>query len=282
MLKTSSPYSFVTPGMTMAREVIACELQAGSTARATVGFLPRFFASARDGLASFLSAKFDFYKATHLAVEQDKILDKLAGVNFAKIAPLPVAALEGFQGEYLHYGQHVLAGFTYYRDYTEKDVAAYRKLLGTLLTNKNSRIELRDITQRYQQAAKASEDIDQNIATFFERGSHKANVTVGDVVMSTGDLAAVFKHSQTIIEQVKAIDPKKVQASVKEVNDLAELLVQEIEAGSFTDLAGPQLNNLIEGLMALARQVEFFALTYYRATTYIAAIDRLTEVLKKA
>lgn len=282
MLKTSSPYSFVTPGMVMAREVIACELQVGSTARATEGFLPRFFSNARNGLASFLSTKFDFYKATHLAVEQDKILQKLESVNFSKIAPLPVAALEGFQGQYLQYGMQVLAGFTYYRDYTEKDIATYRKLLGSILSNKSARIDLRDITQRYLDAAKASDELDSQISTFFEHGSHKAIVTVGDVVVSNGDLTAVFKHSQKIIEEVKAIDPKKVQAAVTEVSDLADLLNQEIEKGTITDLSSAQLNNLVEGLMGVARQVEFFALSYYRATTYIAAIDRLTEVLKKA
>ncbi len=266
----------------MAREVIAAELQAGSTARATVGFLPRFFANARDGLASFLSTKFDFYKATHLAVEQEKILQKLEGVNFAKISPMPVAALEGFQGEYLHYGQQVLAGFTYYRNYTEKDIATYRKLLGGLLTNKSARIDLRDITRRYQEAEREAEQINDGIAGYFQHGSHKANVTVGDVILRMSDLVPVFNHAQLIISLVKEIDPKTVQAAVKEINDLTELLVQEIENDTISDLAGPQLNNLIEGLMALARQVEFFALTYYRATTYIAAIDRLTEVLKKA
>lgn len=281
-MRTNNPqFSYVTAGMALAREVISTEVQAGGTARATVGFLPRFFASARDGLAAFMSEKFDFYKAVHLEVEQDKILEKLAGVNFATLASLPVVALEGFEGQYLDYGKQVLMGFSFYEDYTAKDIAAYRKLLGAILSNKSARIDLRDVTQSHKAAARACDEIEKSVATFFVRGSHIAQTTVGVIASRTSDLNYIFQDAQAIIKKVKEIDPKSVQNAVKEVNDLAALLVEEIEQGTIGDLSGAQLNNLIEGLMALGRQVEFFALTYYRATTYIAAVDRLTQVLKK-
>lgn len=273
--------TLITPAMQVAREAIAAEFQTGNTSRATVGFLPRFFASARDGLASFFSAKFDFYKATHLAVEQEKIMRKLASANFAVVAPLSVTTLEGFHGNYLDYGNTVLSGFNYYHDFTAPAILTYRKLIAEILSNKSSRQYLRDLTKNNSVAQKRSEEIDASVASFFVRGSHRAVMTVGDITTSIGDIRDVFNVSQSIIREIKSIDPSVVQNSVKEVNDLINLLVEEINEGSIEDLSGVQLNNLVECLFALARQVEFFALTYYRATTYVASVERLTDVLKK-
>lgn len=278
MQPTTHPFTVVTPQLSLAREAIALELSIGTPSKA-LGFLPSFFGSVENVFKGFISRKFDFYKADHLRIEQEKILKKLESVNYARVAELQVAGLEGFQGTYLAYGRMILASFDYYKN-CQAEIATYRRLLGDLVTNANAQLKLesRSALKRTERDIKGFDD---EIGTLFARGSHIAQTTVEKVVPRYAELGEVFGVSQDVVAKIKELDPAVVKSQLQEINELIGLLVQAIEDGKLSDITGVQLTNLSDGVMSLAKQVEFFGLTYYRAVTYCAAIERLVDVLKK-
>lgn len=274
--------SYVTPSLKLANEALAIELLGGATPKAVVGFMPRIFKSAASGLAGFLAGKFDYFKAKSQAHDQEKILHKLQDAGFGVIAGIEVATLEGFCGTYLEYSKQILQDLTFYDEYTAPDLARYKLLIGDIITNRSARLDLIDLTRRYRATEKARELSDQANAEFFAAGSHKAIQPIGKVVERIADLGQIFGNSQAIITKIKAIDPDGVKGRVNEINDLIGLLVEEIDANRITELSKSQIQNLSQGIMELAYQIEHFSLTYYRAVTFVTAISRLTEALEKA
>ena len=272
---------YVNTRLQTANEALAIELLNGATTQALTGFMPRVFKSAAAGLVGFLTSKFDYYKARSLAHDQDGILLKLKDVGFEKIAELPVTSLEGFSGQYVAYGQQMLANLDFFKTYTAPDLARYKLLLGDVLTNRTARLDLVDLTKRYRLTEKARTENDADNAEFFTRGSHIAIQPLGKVVERVADLTTVFADGQAIIERIKALDPDAVKAQVTEINDLVTLMVEDIDTGAITELSKAQIQNLSQGIMELAYQIEHFSLAYYRAVTYVTAVERLTEVLSK-
>lgn len=284
MPTTPTPYVapvYVNARLKLANEALAIELFNGATMNAVTGFMPRVFKSAKDGLVGFLAAKFDYYKAKAMAHDQDNILRKLTVDGYGKIANLPVATLEGFTGEYLAYGQQMLANLTFFDEYTAADLARYKLLLGDVISNRSARLDLGDLTKRYRLTEKARVASDEANAMFFSAGSHIAIQPISKVLSNIADLKTVFADSQTIIARIKALDPEGIKGRVTEINDLVDLLVGEIDAKRITELSKAQIQNLSQGIMELAYQIEHFSLSYYRAVTYITAVGRLTEVLEK-
>lgn len=273
--------SYVTPSLKLANEALAIELLTSNTSNAVTGFMPRIFKSAASGLAGFLAGKFDYFKAKSLGHDQEKILLKLQNASYSVIAGVEVTTLEGFCGTYLEYSKQILQDLTFYNTYTEPDLARYKLLIGDIITNRSARLDLIDLTRRYRATEKAREESDKSNAEFFAAGSHKAIQPIGKVVERITDLGQVFGNAQEIITKIKAIDPDAVKGRVNEINDLIELLVGEIDAKNITELSKSQIQNLSQGIMELAYQIEHFSLTYYRAVTFVTAISRLTEALEK-
>lgn len=273
---------YVTKSLQTANEALAIELLNGPTMNSIVGFMPRIFKSARDGLAVFLTAKFDYFKAKSYEHDQLAILQKFDDVGYGKIATLPLATLEGFVGNYAEYGKQMLVNLTFFDSYTQADLARYKLLLGDIISNRSARLDLTDLTKRYRATEKARAESDKANADFFAAGSHLAIQPLGNVVASLNDLKVIFSDSQLIISRIKAIDPEAVKNRVNEINDLVDLLVGELDAKNVTELSKAQIQNLSQGIMELAYQIEHFSLSYYRAVTYVTAVGRLTDALNKA
>lgn len=203
----------------------------------------------------------------------------LTPTDFPALSRVSLQTMEGFRGKYVDYTPVVLRGIAYDGQTLDEALAFYRQLVGSIITNKNSRSEWQDLSPRYKASSKARDQEDADNARYWVAGSHESVSTIGAVVSRLAELHALDKDAAVLASKLRSKDLKQVQARVNEITDLTKILADDLQKGTITGLSKAQINNLADGIMELAYQVEHFAVAVYRGHVYLNALKRLQKAV---
>lgn len=242
-------------------------------------FLPRLFKNAQQAFANVANFKVGAVPPDAMSKTEKKRAEHLAKQDFTLMRERAVVALEGFTGKYLDYSQECLTGLRFYDEVLSESLKVYKRLLGELITNKTAQLNLRDMTDVYKKAEKVRLSQENSQREFWTEHSFNSEVKVGDVLDRMSDVTPLFENVAHISVLIKNQDLKNILERVNEVNSLVNILVETFEGDELKNISRAQINNLAEGIISLAKDIEHYALQHYRATIFVVAVARLSDAL---
>lgn len=117
------------------------------------------------------------------------------------------------------------------------------------------------------------------IGKHFTAGSYKANQKIKDVLKKNGDWEKVIEITNDLVRRMESVDREQIDRKINQCSVYLSLLAKNFDEDGdrkVSQEAAKRLGDLTENI---AREVEFFSLTYYRVLTMRGAIQNTTELV---
>ena len=257
----------------------------GNAVAAIKGYFPRLKEAIMpaftklDDVKPFIGKDSNFHK---LKPQEKDVEDFLASIGYENASYFTVPVPEGFVGNYVNYARELFNVLDYTLTASLPAIDAYYARLGNLITNKDPKLSNKDITKEYQLLAKDRVAANGKLTAFFLRGSNQAQNKFSKIFNNTEEVAELFRLRHKMVDSIKEYPLSKVKKTSEKITESLDVLIQLANTGKLDYITGAQLKNITEGAYEIARQIEFFAINYYRFEIMINTIalvrDRILEL----
>lgn len=265
-----------------ALESVAIEADVLANLTSTV---KKFFPSLVEELAPAMTALnglVDFKKTTtELSKLDNKIVSEAKALHFDELAPVILPVPEGFTGIVSDYQDTILAALEYVKKTSIEAVNDFYVELAAVVSNKNMKIGLRDTTAGTKELTKSRELEIEAVSAFFNKASNVSTQTYKTAVGQHANLPEIFKKEAQIKDKLEGVKPQELNKRVKDISHVMDTLIKHVEQGHVEQLSPEVVRNLAEGMYEIANQVEFVAVTYYRAMALLTSIEGIRASMIK-
>ena len=241
------------------------------------GFVSNIFNAFRN-TGNFLQVR-GFSKSaqtTPLTKENKKFLELVNPAPFTEMRQLRAYVPEGMSCTYLEMLDQLLESSEYLKGLYAQVVHPYSLYLARFLSDQNT--ALSPESKRFEYA-KLEQDRDARIANFtklYKSDSYKTDTTVGTVINRNADWNDVLAKQKTVIANLEAVDRKALKREIDQCTDYLALIADNMKkSGQQTRPEAAERLSL--GAYQVAKEIEYFSNTYYRALSVNAAIDKTVE-----
>ena len=217
---------------------------------------------------------------------RDKIIfNKLKKVNYLDISQLAVIVPEGFDAKYLDYGTYIEDTLNKLTKVKQEVLTPYKLYLSTFIANKDAKISTVDKTIEYEKIALARKESNDLNESFFKVGSVQSKQKLSTVISRNTDIVLLNNKVEILESKLKLINVTEIKDISKECTVLLDTIIKMLDQKKFNNVSPETAKNLAKGAFEMAKEVEYFAVSYYRVKTYIAAVQatigRVEEYLKQ-
>jgi hypothetical protein len=208
--------------------------------------------------------------------QNKKFLELVNGIPFTEVRQLRAFKPEGMQCTYLIMLDALLESSEYLKGLYAHVVHPYSLYLASFLSNVDT--GLSSESKRFEYA-KLEEVRDARIAQFtklYKADSYKTDTTVGEVVLRNADWNEVLLKQKTIIANLEAVDRKALKREIDQCTEYLALIADNLKRNS-ANTRPEAAERLSLGAYQVAKEIEYFSNTYYRALGINAAIDKTVE-----
>lgn len=212
-------------------------------------------------------------KTIPLTKQNKQFLELVNSMPFTELRQLRAYRPEGMLCTYLVMLDALLESSEYLKGLYASVVHPYSLYLARFLSNTDTALSPESKRFEYK---KLEEARDQRIAQFtklYKADSYKTDTTVGEVVLRNADWNEVLVKQKTIIANLEAIDRKAIKREIDQATDYLALIADNIKkSGAQTRPEAAERLSL--GAYQVAKELEYFSNTYYRALSMNGAIDK--------
>lgn len=207
---------------------------------------------------------------------------RLHEAKFFQLAEMPIQVPEGFEGNLYEYGELLNDLADNYYKRVPQYLADYRVYISAFISDKATKLSLKDYTSFYQTAEKALDVSKGQVGKFVSKKYQTKSVAYfGKVVNKMGEIGDMQK-SLTRTEDLCNIDHiVRIDNEVKKTADVLTILIAQIKEDSIKDVSGASAKNIAEGASVMAEMVEFCAMLRYRQEGYINCVNVMLGELGK-
>lgn len=220
-----------------------------------------------------------------LTTRDKQIFNKLKKVNYLDISQIAIVVPEGFESKYLNYGVYIEETLNNLNKLKNEVLVPYKLYLTTFIANRDAKISTVDKTLEYDKLSLARKDSNDTNESFFKIGSVQSKQRLGTVVTRNADIILLNNKVEILENKLKVVNVSDVKNTSKECIVLLDTIIKMLGEKKFSNVSPETAKNLAKGAFEVAKEVEYFAVSYYRVKTYIAAvqatIDRVEEYLKR-
>ncbi len=220
-----------------------------------------------------------------LTTRDKQIFNKLKKVNYLDISQIAIIVPEGFESKYLNYGVYIEETLNNLNKLKNEVLVPYKLYLTTFIANRDAKISTVDKTLEYDKLSLARKDSNDTNESFFKIGSVQSKQRLGTVVTRNADIILLNNKVEILENKLKVVNVSDVKNTSKECIVLLDTIIKMLGEKKFSNVSPETAKNLAKGAFEVAKEVEYFAVSYYRVKTYIAAvqatIDRVEEYLKR-
>lgn len=213
--------------------------------------------------------KFGFSK------EQKFVTDNMHNAQYLDMADLQIHIPEGFTGSIVQYGDLLGTLVHKHRKSASESLQNFNIYLSHFLSNKDAKLSTLDNTSMYYEMHKARDTSIANLRHFTTE-SAKTTVSLGSVINNKDGLRVLFNNKGVIQKQAESIDMKEMNAGVAKCVDLINIVIDQIEKGLITNVTPETTKNLAYSASEVAREVEFFAVLYFRVIGFVTCVDDIS------
>ena len=190
-----------------------------------------------------------------------------------------------FESKYLNYGVYIEETLNNLNKLKNEVLVPYKLYLTTFIANRDAKISTVDKTLEYDKLSLARKDSNDTNESFFKIGSVQSKQRLGTVVTRNADIILLNNKVEILENKLKVVNVSDVKNTSKECIVLLDTIIKMLGEKKFSNVSPETAKNLAKGAFEVAKEVEYFAVSYYRVKTYIAAvqatIDRVEEYLKR-
>lgn len=260
-----------------------CELNSSSFA--LEGLDKRFFSGmfsllvkSVSGVTNYLNEFLSFDKKGGLSIEPRKFAQAIKPIPYTSVCDLNAAVPEGLKSTYLE----ALAAISKSVDHVPMGIRRldeYLAYLAKVVTDHRLTSSFADDKKFVAMCATERKVCYDAIGKCFTSGSYKADQKVKDVLKKNGDWEVVIEKTNELISKMESVDREKISQKIGQCSTYLNLIMKNFEEDGdrkITQEAAKRLGDLTENI---AREIEFFSLTYYRVLTMRGAIQNTTELV---
>lgn len=187
---------------------------------------------------------------------------------------------EGFKGEFLPYIEELISVASELNEHTNKLLSEYRFVLSSIITNKEQRTSLKDLSENYERTATAREQLSKRLAAYF------SNDTVGRARLITvlprfADAQELLRKSKDLSKFVDQKSLKEMQRSIREITEILELLEKQLKKEEITNISPAVVKNIAIGAHELAQYIDAVVAFHYASISIITCVNMLIDKLKE-
>lgn len=213
--------------------------------------------------------KFGFSK------EQKFVIDNMHVAQYLDIADKSVHIPENFTGNIVEYGDLLGVLINKHRKTASEGLQNFNVYLSHFISNKDAKLSTLDTTSVYYEMHK-QRDASISSLQHFTTDNSKTTVPLGTVISRKDDLRVLFNNKGIIQRQVENIDMKEMNSGVEKCVDLINLIIDQVEKGIITNVTPETTKNLAYSASELARELEFFAVLYFRVIGFVTCVDSIS------
>lgn len=204
---------------------------------------------------------------------------KLRLTNYMNYNKTLISVPEGFKGDLLSYVHCLSSMATEVFQEANKTLGEYNFALSAFITNKESKISLKDHSDLFYRVQQTREKLTQEISNFFPNGSDLSKNYLGDVIHRFADLEELVRSAEKLNQQHKEQNIKAVQDSVKKSVDLLKIIVDDTRTNGIAKVSGNAAMNISQGAYELGKYVEFISIYRFRVEQVVSTIEKLLKKL---
>lgn len=203
--------------------------------------------------------------------------DSLGYASFASVAlPCP----DGFKGDFLGYTQALASIADETINNAMSIMDEFRVYMSMVLSNSNAAISIKDNTKRYKNLEQTRSMQEKLIGSWFTPNAVNQRQLFSKMFASSSEIRPAMETSVAVYKKTEAIDLKNFNNRVKELYDRMTGIIAMAESGK-TVVSKQTLQNLADGAMEVARQIEHLTKFMVRAEIAITASDNMIVTIDK-
>lgn len=211
-----------------------------------------------------------------LTKEGKLFINTVNSVVYADIMRLSATVPEGMSCTYLEMLTPLLETSEYLKGVQAHVVQPYSVYLASFLSNENTSLSTESKRFEYK---KLETDRDQRLAEFsklYDTDSYGTKTTVGKVISRNADWQPVLVMQQKIIANLEAVNRKAIKREIDNCVDYLALIADSLKRNK-TRTSPEATERLSLGAYQVAKEMEYFSISYYRALGLSAAIESTME-----
>jgi len=258
-------------------ERVAIEAFAGANVQS---LLSNTFPALLSDIKGFFGSFTSDTPAIALSPKERDFVKELAKHAYGNLSPLAAFVPEGLDTTYLKYSNILLNAAEHVSHLTIAVLPSYANFLSSLINNQDAKLSTISFNKIYQELTVKREVLNQELGLCFKRGSTKTEVTFGDVVARNNDWEKVFVVNAEMLKHVNSVDRKVLNKKIQECSELLEVIMLKMKRNEFENMSPEVIINLSNGAYQVARELEFFSVTYFKVVAYTNAVNRTIDHFK--
>lgn len=261
-------------------KVIALESSVLSNVASTIkNFFPDLVHNFRNSFTSAGNIDTNEIKLNQVSKMEKELIEYLKKHNYISIMNTMVTVPEGFSAELLQALSVIDSNTDLLVQLITKDVNEFRVYVSTFITNKDTKISLREHSANYKRIGVVIKEINQSFGGLYKKNSFDAKKPLNELVKRNTDIETVFTRLTTTKKKLSQIDVAAVKAQMEDIASLLDTIINMVKENKVENVSPEAINNLAEGTKTMANIAETISATYFRALGIITAIERLPEEL---
>jgi hypothetical protein len=210
--------------------------------------------------------------------------DKLKVVKFIDYRKTLVSVPEGFRGHILPYAKIIAKhNLTIYQDAIAK-VKTYNSMLADFITNKDSKISLKDETRFFMEIDRDMQAIKKEIYAYFPNDNNSSKAMLSDVIQRFMDVEELVHDIEGINRHFASKNLETFKDVVSQSVEMLNMVIDGISNGSIRTVSGNAARNVSEGAYEIAKFAEFISMFRFKTieltSTGTNLVIQLDEILK--
>lgn len=209
-----------------------------------------------------------------------RLLNFANTVPYAALAPMKIYVPEGFSGTAVEYVELLKDSVDHTEDLIASVINPYNGFLSSLISNPDAAKNTAIRPAVFDRKDRERDELNQKIGKLFKNGT-----------ASTGKYEAFFKRNLELVDTKKGLDqiynrlqaakPSLVQNAVSDTLELIKGLESVLPKEQLRAISPQAVKYLAEATLTVAKEVEFYGITRYRAESFVKMFEQTLTVLKK-
>ena len=215
-----------------------------------------------------------------LSKESKQFLKLVDGIPYSNMMVLQATVPEGLNCTYLEILEPLLQSSQYLKGIQAHVVQPFSLYLASFLSNENT--SLSSESKRYEYT-KLEQERDQRIASFtklYKADSYNTTTTVKNVVNRNADWSPILSMQKEVISNLEAVDRKTIKREIDTCVDYLALIADNLKRNN-VKTRPEAAERLSMGAYQVAKELEYFSNTYYRALGLSNAIESTIGNIRK-
>lgn len=208
--------------------------------------------------------------------ENKKFLELVNSVPFAQMRPIRAYVPEGMACTYLEILDPLLESSEYLKGLYAQVIYPYSLYLARFLSDKDTSLSPESKRFDYSKLEQIRDARIEKFTKLYKSDSYKTDTTVGAVIDRNSDWNEVLLKQKAVATNLQAADTAALKKEIEQCAIYLSLIAENLKKSN-QQTRPEAAERLALGAYQVAKEVEYFSNTYYRALGVNAAISKTVD-----